>query len=196
MKRIKLTSVLLVLLFGISSGLKAQSCEKGYIPNFRAGNMDLNFGLGLGGHQVEPAANMTFPLLSASVDYALRDDWGPGVFGVGGFIGFERFRREYGVVDYEYGYNYTSVIVQGRATYHYQFMKDLDTYVGLGLGLRITGNSFFGPVPYNPPDPVNSVLPSGSIFAGGKYYFQEKMAAFCELGIGTAYFTVGLTVRL
>ena len=32
-------------------------------------------------------ATTSIPALSLSADYGLRDDWGPGVFSIGGFIG-------------------------------------------------------------------------------------------------------------
>jgi hypothetical protein len=173
----------------------AQPCGRSFIPNFIKGKTDLSFGLGFGTHVNYPGTYTTVPLFSVNVDHALRDDIGPGVIGVGGYLGYERFRDEY--IGGEYGFNYSSVVFQARGTYHYQFIENFDSYAGLGLGLRYVNSSAFGIHPVNDGiEPRDGLHPVASIFIGGRYFFTETVAAFAEAGIGVSYLTLGVTFRL
>lgn len=174
--------------------VEAQACGRDFIPNFLKGKTDLSFGIGFGTHWNYPWAITTVPLLSANIDHGLRDDIGPGIIGVGGYLGYERFRDEFS--GGQYGYNYASIILMGRATYHYQFIENFDTYAGLGLGIRYVNASPFGILPVNMVSPDEGVYPSGSIFIGGRYFFTETVAAFAEASIGVSYLTLGITFRL
>ena len=134
-------------------------------------------------------------MITVHVDHCLREDIGPGIIGVGGLIGFESFRREFNTGDY--GYNYGSVVFQARGTYHYQFLEDLDTYAGIGLGFRVTTSSEFGEFPtVNAPEANDGFNLNGSIFVGAKYYFSDYMAAFGEVGSGISYLTLGVSMRM
>jgi hypothetical protein len=178
-----------------SEVLWSQACGRNFIPNFRKGNTDLSFGIGFGSHLIKPGSYNTVPLLSVNVDHALRDDLGPGVIGVGGYFGYEQYRREYN--SGEYGFNYSSVVLQGRITYHYQFIENFDTYGGLGLGIRYINSAEFG---IHPPgdgiEPDDGIRASGAIFVGGRYFFNDKTAAYAELGYGVSYLSLGITFRL
>jgi len=163
-------------------------------PVYRPGQLDLNTGVGFGSQGISSSHQTTFPLLMASLDYALRDDLGPGIIGVGGYLGVEGFKSEFG--DGDYGWKYTSAIVQGRATYHYQFVEKLDTYAGLGLGFRVTSASAYGAHPTDIPEPDDGLNMVVTVFAGAKYFFTEKFAAFGELSVGVTLLTVGVSFRL
>ncbi len=194
MRSLYTTIITAVLLIQIPIFTNGQACGKNFIPNFRKGNTDLSFGVGFGSYVVRPGSYTTVPFLNISVDHALRDDLGPGVVGVGGFIGYEQYRTDLGVG--EYGYNNSSLVFQARATYHYQFIEDFDTYAGVGLGLKYINSSEFGILPVSAPDPINSVRGKASVFVGGKYFFNDNIAAFGELGIGVSILNLGITFRL
>jgi hypothetical protein len=194
----KKTLIILLTTFIFSANnielVQAQACGRNFIPNFVEGKTDLSFGIGFGTHWKYPWAYTTFPLINASIDHGLREDIGPGVIGVGGYLGYERFRDEF--VGGQYGYNYASVIIMGRATYHYQFIENFDTYAGLGLGIRYVHASPFGILPVNMVNPDEGVRPSASLFIGGRYFFSETVAAFAEASLGVSYLTLGVTFRL
>ncbi len=196
MKRIPIISIAIVAILFLSiQHTMAQPCGRSFIPNFIKGKTDLSFGLGFGSHVNYPGTYTKLPLFSVNVDHALRDDIGPGIIGVGGYLGYERFRDEF--IGGEYGYNYSSVVLQARGTYHYQFIENFDSYAGLGLGLRYLNSSGFGIRPVNGVvGPSDGLRPVASIFVGGRYFFTETVAAFAEAGIGVSYLTLGVTFRL
>ncbi len=196
MKKAIIISLVAVIIFVFDMQfINAQPCGRSFIPNFIKDKTDLSFGIGFGTHMRYSGAYTTVPLFSANIDHALRDDIGPGIIGVGGYIGYEQFRDEY--AGGEYGFNYASVIFQGRGTYHYQFFENFDTYAGIGLGLRYVNSSEFGIHPANDGiEPHDGVRPSASIFIGGRYFFTETVAAFAEAGIGVSFLTLGVTFRL
>lgn len=195
MKKALIIFIVAVILSAINiQFVSAQPCGRNFIPNFTKGKTDLSFGVGFGTHWHHSEAYTTVPLFSVNVDHALRDDIGPGVIGVGGYIGYEKFRDEF--AGGEYGFNYASVIFMGRATYHYQFIENFDTYTGIGLGLRFENQAQFGIHPNGLDETGNSVFPSASLFIGGRYFFTETTAAFAEVSLGVSYLTLGVTFRL
>jgi hypothetical protein len=174
-------TVFLLLLTSLSFNLSAQKFEKGTING--------NFMIGLG-NTYHPGYGMGLPLISISGDMGLVDTWGPGVFGVGAMFGISTSKND--VYSY-YTDKYTDIIFAPRATYHYQFVKKLDTYGGVAIGIRIQRgkyNDFYG-VEYTD----NHVYGLGSIFVGARYYFTEKFAAMAELGFGTAIFNIGVSMK-
>lgn len=191
-------SILIIVISGLfllPDSIWSQPCGRNFIPNFRKGFTHLSFGVGFGSPLIKPGSYNTVPLLSVNVDHGLRDDLGPGILGVGGYFGYEQYRREFN--SGEYGFNYSSAVIQGRITYHYEFLENFDTYAGAGLGLRYINSAEFGIHPPNDGiEPVDGVKPSGAVFVGGRYFFNEKTAAYAELGIGVSYLTLGITFKL
>jgi hypothetical protein len=167
-----------LLLTSVNFNLDAQKFEKG--------NIDAN--LMFGGITFWNAGySMRLPLITISGDYGLKDDWGPGVFGVGAYFGIASFKS-----DFAGGYwKRTEILIAPRATYHYQFIKKLDTYGGVSVGLRIQNEKLSG---YNNGlTAANSVSGMGSIFVGAKYYFTNNFAAVGEIGFGTALLNIGVS---
>lgn len=186
--------LLIAILFWGIPAAKAQD-SRPFQPNFNKGDIDLGFGIGFGSHLSSPEAVSTMPMIAAHGDYALRDDLGAGVIGIGGLIGYEQYKREYsgGL----YGYNNSSLIMQFRGTYHYQFLDNFDTYGGLSFGFRVTGSKEMGTFPSsNSPEAEAGMRPSASVFVGGRYFFAENAAAFAEVGAGVSYLTLGITIKL
>src|SRR4030042_5614725 len=153
----------LVLLAMTSMQVNSQS--------FAVGNKDVNLGIGFVTTWYHGVGyKTTIPPVSASLDIGLKDDIGPGVVGVGGYVGFSSYKWEYSYV-YTYGYKYTTVIFGARGTYHMEFVDKLDTYGGLLLGFRLVSDKYFGDVGYTYTSGVGSGL-AYSFFLGGKYYLQ------------------------
>jgi len=113
------------------------------------------------------------PALSASLDYCIADDIiEDGSIGVGPYAGIEL------------GSSYLAVAGGVRGTFHYPIIEDLDTYAGAGLGFRykLTGFTSFHIIP--------------AFFIGANYPVTDKIVAFGELGSGTSYLTIGITILL
>ncbi len=162
---------------------------------FAVGDKDINLGIGFGATWYSGAGyKTTIPPVSASLDIGLKDDIGPGVLGIGGYVGFSSYKWEYSYV-YTYGYKYTTFILGARGTYHMEFIDKLDTYGGLLLGFRLVSDKYFGDVGYTWSSGVGSGL-AYSFFVGGKYFLADNIAIFGELGYGIAYLTIGATIRL
>jgi hypothetical protein len=157
---------------------------------FAKGDNNLNFQLGLGNMYYGSYYRTSLPQISISYDRGLRDDWGPGIFGVGAFVS---------VATYKYGwhgyYNYsdfriTSFNIAARATYHYQLVEKLDTYGGAIAGINIQSDN----VDYYE---SKGASPMGAVFVGVKYYFKDNLSVMSELYAGStvAFFNVGLSLK-
>jgi hypothetical protein len=170
----------------------------------KVGENDLNLGIGFGTPWITSGYYTVLPPVSVSLDHGLRDDWGKGVFTLGGYIGVAKYAQEkewrdsINAIDYMYGYTYTSTLFAARATYHYELFTSLDTYVGLMGGFRVNTNNHYGtwPVGQNEFDTDANFILLGRVFIGARYSFSEKVACFGELGYGVSYVNLGVSFRI
>lgn len=175
----------LALVFLFATSVKAQMFEEG--------DKVVNLGIGFGSTYYSGSLNsMVIPPLSASFELGIKDGvLDEGSIGVGGYVGFSRYKWEY----FDWGYNYTNFILGARGVFHYPLVDDLDTYAGALLGFRIESASEFGsPVGYDyNPNTGGIVL---SFYLGGRYYFSDNLAAMMELGYGISYINLGIAFKL
>ena len=173
MKHLKsLLPLLLILLFPLSQ----ETCQA---QVFSKGSADLNLQIGFGTtYYLNSTYSAGLPLLSAAVDYGLRDDWGPGVFGIGGIIGVHTLKHE--PVDPDFGYKYTRVVLAPRATYHYQLLDKFDTYGGALLGLDIVSDNKYGDWTGEDAKSKAGVGAVFSIYIGAKMYVTDKFSIMTE----------------
>lgn len=188
MKKLKYLVVVFFFIITLSTGVQAQK-------PFYVGQMDVNVGVGFGTQWISNGYYTLIPPLSVSFDYGMREDIGPGIIGIGAYIGASSYRFEFPNTDY--GFTYNTAIIMGRASYHYCFANRLDTYGGIGIGFRLVGNSIYGTYPalFEPPAD-DSFVPAVNIYVGSKYYFSPSIAAFAEVGYGLTYFTLGATFKI
>jgi hypothetical protein len=92
------------------------------------------------------------------------------------------------------GYSWSYIPVGATANYHFRFEgnEKIDPFVGLGLGYRIISCNFdFG---------LADLCRNGALYvigrAGGRYFLNEKMALYADVGAGAATLNLGLTLRL
>jgi hypothetical protein len=193
--RILKSSALLLFLI-INSCLNSTEAQ-----SLAVGDNDLNAGIGFVPTWIKPGYYSVLPPISISLDHGLRDDWGKGVFTVGGLIGVARYAQEkqwHDTAEYTYGYKYISTIFAARATYHYPLFAGLDTYIGLMGGFRVNTNDHYGTWPsgINDMDTDANFIPVGRIFVGAKYSFTNRFSGFGELGYGISYVTLGVSLKL
>ncbi|MFW6289676.1 MAG: hypothetical protein ACOC0R_01810, partial [Mariniphaga sp.] len=88
---------------------------------------------------------------------------------------------------------FSNFLLGARGALHYQFIEQLDTYAGLMLGYRVVSwnTSASG---------VNFATAAASgflsaFYIGGRYYFNENIAAMLELGYGIAYLNLGVAIK-
>jgi hypothetical protein len=160
---------------------------------FLMGDKVVNIGLGLGSSLYSGTYyTSTIPPLSVSYEQGIVEGvLEKGVIGVGGYLGFSSYKYE--VLDW--GWRYTNFILGARGSFHYPLVENIDTYTGLLLGYRILSANEFG---------TNTGLnyragSSGVIwawYAGGRYYFNERLGGMLELGLGITYLNIGIALRI
>ncbi len=182
MKR-NLLAVLFVVMFSASS----------FAQEFEEGDKVLNLGIGFGSTFYSGSLyTSSLPPLSASFEYGLKDGvLDDGSIGIGGYVGFSRYKYEY----LDWGYNYTNFIVGARGTFHYPFLDNLDTYAGVMLGFRVVSAKEFGNQVFGWSYNASSGGLVGSFYAGGRYYFNDNLGAMLELGYGISYINLGIALK-
>jgi hypothetical protein len=134
-----------------------------------------------------------YPPVSASFEMGIKDGvLDEGSIGVGGYVGFSRYKWEY----LGWGWNYTNFILGARGVFHYPFMDKLDTYAGLMLGFRVVSSKEFGDAVFRYNYSSSSSGLVTSAFVGGRYYFSDNLAAMLELGYGISYINLGIALKL
>ena len=166
---------------------------------FDVGTNALNLGIGLGnrygyGSGLFGGSSSVSPALSVSYERGILA-LGPGVLGVGAFVGYQGASYDLGGGD---KWKYTDLVVTLRGAFHYPVLPNLDAYGGLSLGVRHLGTSFSGPSGsfYNSLGIDSSVNEAATnLFVGGRYYFTSNIGAFAELGYDQTYIKIGLAAK-
>jgi hypothetical protein len=166
---------------------------------FASGDKAINLGLGLGSVGYRGAGYKTsLPPVSVSFEYGIMEA-GPGVIGVGGYLGISAYKWDYGVTGYDLGWKYTNFLLGARGSYHYSFVDKLDTYAGLMLGYRIVSAKETGTWPATWPAGVDLSAKGSSFlwstYVGARYYFANSFAAMMELGYGVSWINIGMAFK-
>jgi hypothetical protein len=112
--------------------------------------------------------------INASYDYGLIDDWGPGIFTIGGFAGLGTWSRTWAN---SYDYRENTLAFAPRATYRYAIDKSFEVYGAAMLGALIHS--------YSKTLPNGTNGKSGVFFgsvAGCRYTFSGNVSVFAEIG--------------
>ena len=187
-----------------SSGLSAQA--HGFGPPakpqaasatagaFAVGTNVLNVGIGLGNRYVfgSGAGSSVSPALSASFERGILE-LGPGVLGVGAFVGYQGASYDLGN---GFGkYQYTDIIVTLRGAFHYPVSEQFDAYGGVGVGIRRAGMRYEGTNALFGAAAVGATGGASGLFVGGRYFFSSAIGAFAELGYDQTYLKAGLSLK-
>jgi len=154
-------------------------------------------GIGLGSTLYSGTGYTTsIPPISVSFEKGFKDDIGPGIIGIGGYLGFTGSKYEMSLLGSTYGYNYTSIIIGARGYYHYDLVDNIDTYGGLMIGYNIVSAKQTGnwPAGFNANATASGI--GYSLFLGARYYFTDNIGAMAELGYGISYLTLGISYKL
>ncbi len=124
--------------------------------------------------------------LGLSVNFE-RGIWevGEDVVSLGGYLGRKTFKFD------AFSSKLSYTIIGARGAYHFNSLNvdNLDLYGGAMISFNNV--SFSG-------DSTFSTASSGlgvTIFAGGRYYFSDNIAASLELGYGVAFANIGVSFR-
>ncbi len=175
---------LFVIIFTVSA--KAQN------TTFNEGDKVANIGLGIGSTLYSGSSfGSVIPPLSASVEFNVADELFDeySSVGVGGYLGF----AGYNYTGFESDASFSNFLLGARGALHYQFIEQLDTYAGLMLGYRVVDwNTNVSGINFGTAA-SNGFL--SAFYIGGRYYFNENIAAMLELGYGIAYINIGVAFK-
>jgi hypothetical protein len=183
-------SVLFVVAIGTAA--YAQDSGRAWYNSYAEGidqKLLLNAGIGLG---PTGGYDLGMPPISVSIDYKLPIKL---PITVGGIFTFARWKYSYSIpfsnLDYDFAWN--NIGLGARGMYHFNFVKNLDTYAGLTLGYVIqtfdggdyTGNLYEG---------VSFFLFGANV--GVRYFFTKAIGAYLEAGYsGLQFVSLGLTLK-
>ena len=139
-------------------------------------------------------ANSSSPGYSITYELGYSNLDGPGVLGLGAYLGHKSFTNTGTMGNSPYSQEWSYTVIGFRANYHYQGLKSLSKLDPYG-GLMVSYNA----VEYTFSSPDGIVDPSGdyngnlglSLYAGGRWFFTKNFAAFAEVGFGVSNLTVG-----
>lgn len=204
MKKMLFTIAVLAAFAVASSDVMAQAAKKGVAPKkgsasaytdpYANGNVNVNLGIGLG--MVGIYGDTVIPPISLSAEYSTTS-FNNLPLSFGGIIGYSSSEYKTAFFGDEYGWEYTYIVFGARGSFHFnQYIKvpNLDVYAGLLLGYNYVSAKEIGTVTTGVA--ASASYPMFGGYAGARYFFTEKIGAFCEIGYGIGYINVGLTAKL
>ncbi|MDR1910047.1 MAG: hypothetical protein LBQ35_09065 [Spirochaetaceae bacterium] len=204
----KVLLVLLVLAVITAENVFAQGSNwyNSYAPGIEGSKILVNGGIGYG----ILAYKLSLPPISASVEYALANL----PLSIGGYFGITGYNEELTTVS---SYKGTLVGFGAKASYHFNFLRNLDPYVSLVLGWLVYNQEVTTTVPGNPGSPGNPYYGIPAIPAtdphsettkydlstfyygfnvGARYFFTKNIGAYVELGYSAvSVVSAGLSLK-
>jgi|SRR5690554_5006271 len=174
MKKLFASFVLVIALFTSSSTF----------AQFEQGDNLFNAGINLGGTYGGGGVGV-----GASYEVGIHDFISIGA--QGDFVTWN-----YGWVGYKWRYNFLTVAARGSYHFgkHFLTMDNLDLYAGPALGYRIS--SYKDPSGWS--GTYTNSYGSGvffGVFAGARYYFNEGLGVFAEVGHNASPLKAGITLK-
>jgi hypothetical protein len=122
--------------------------------------------------------------LNVSYDYGLVDKWGPGIFTIGAYAGFENWGKTYHILLNSESYRANAFAFAPRATYRYAVNSSFEVYGAAMLGAVIYSYSEYL---------ANESKPLVGITAGCRYSFASNLSVFAAVGYGISYLNGGVS---
>jgi hypothetical protein len=153
--------------------------------SFGMGYTDIGPVLGLGG-----LGEASFSV-GGRFEHAIKElpDLGNGLLGIQVGVDWYHFSvGSFGGTDYSWTY----IPINGTVNYHFRVKSNpkIDPFIGLGLGYYFVST---------PDCSACNDYNTGLFFvgrAGGRYFFQPKMALYADVGAGAAALNVGLMFKM
>jgi hypothetical protein len=177
MKKISLLIAFMVVTFGVSA------------QHYDVGDINISLGIGAGS---SVAGELKLPPTSLSFEYGVAENIGIGVFG-GIATAKDDFKLSNGNA---YRWDYQHIMFGVRGAYHFYSQDNLNIYAGIHSGLNIASAEFSSDdIAKRFVDDVDVGGFVYSVFAGARYYFNDMIGGYAELGYGVAYLNIGLTAK-
>lgn len=174
--------------------------QQAIAQGFNVGDNVASFSVGLGGNYgASSVYTSQTPALGLGYEHGVMD-LGPGVLGIGGYLGYKSLGFNDPGFGFEYDWSWRYLILGVRGNWHYNEwhgIDELDVYGGLLVSynsVKWTDNTTY-PEGF-PIVPSSSSSGIGlSALVGARYYFTESLAAQVELGYGISYASIGLAYK-
>lgn len=187
----------LILIFAIFFLVSAT----GFAQPFAKASHGINVGMGIGntnyyGHSYYYGF---YPSFQASYEYGIVEiPMGStlvGVISAGGYVGYTFSKTRYSYWSSDDYYLTTNLIIAARGNYHFIFHDQLDTYAGVWFGADIAGSKWKGSGSDPDVDFVSSG-PAGGAYAGARWFFNDNIAVYSEIGWLITIFNFGVTFKI
>jgi hypothetical protein len=157
------------------------------------GDMLLGLGLGFFGNKVYD--KLTMPPIPLTFEYIVLDNLfeGRGALGCGGYFGYSSSKADYSGYS---TYKSSKFIIGARGYLHMALVEKLDTYGGVLLGYKNEVSKYIDNEDSKYNDKFSEGTPTINVFAGCRYFFNDKIAGMAELGWGMSILTLGVAVKL
>lgn len=171
----------------------------GFAQPFEKGNHAINLGLGLGntGYWGTYYSGF-FPSISGSYEMGIVEvpmgSQLTGVVGVGGYLGWSYSKYSYSVWGSNDYYAQNDLIIAVRGNYHFIFHDKLDPYAGIWFGADIQTAKWKGSG-QDPDIDFAKTGPTGGAYVGARWYFNDNLAVYSELGYLISVFNFGVTFK-
>lgn len=172
--------LLLVALMGLACTVSSQSA-------FKQGQNEISVGLGLGSPFWGTGFKASLPVNpQVSFERAFTDE-----LSIGGTVSYASSKYDYSSFGSDYSIKYNALFVGARGAYHFPVNSKFDPYLGASLGYVVVSVS----------DNQGSTAAAASgigygAFAGAKYFFQENIGAYAELGYSSlSLLSLGITLK-
>ena len=160
----------------------------GRSQSFEVGDIVLNAGIGVG-HTYGVHGGIS-PSITVTGERGFWEIGDFGIIAIGAMLGYQYSGYHY----FGYDYSWNDFYFGARGLFHFTIIpvEKLDVYAGIGAGLRIDSEPDWA----DPDDAVDFGFgPYGGVFAGGRYYFTDKFAAFAELGYEISWLKLGVAFK-
>ena len=196
--------ILMLVLAAIAVGsVSAQNWWDSFAPGFEENKVFVNAGIGFGA--LTAGYDLGLPPISASADFklpiALPITVGPVLGLASRSISFSSSSYNYstgGYDDYGYKFTYTDFAIGVRGMWHFNFVKNLDTYAGLALGYVINTATaeYTGDWATGKTDPTDYSYFLFGANIGARYFFTKTIGAYLEVGYsGLQFIGFGLALK-
>jgi hypothetical protein len=186
---------IIVLFIFLAIGFQAANAQV-----FAKGTSAINVGIGFGNTYYLGGSYYKFvmPAISASYEYGIVEvPMGSsltGVVSIGGFLGWSSSKYQYNYWDNVY-YMYNFILISARGNYHFIFNDKFDTYAGISLGYIIVNGSWKGSGTHPNDYSFASSKFYPGFYIGGRYYFNQSIGVFAELGYMLTVWNMGVSFK-
>lgn len=165
--------------------------------NFNLNDNVVQVTVGFGNTVYSGSGYTNSPVFGISGERCFFDDLINGDFsvGIGGAFGYSSSKYEVNYFGGKYGWKYTTLIIAGRGTFHWNGVENLDLYAGVHVGAKIVSAKETGDHDFLGASSAQDGGVYFAPFAGARYYFNDSFFAVGEVGSGLGVLNIGAGIK-